>query len=567
MLISGASDPDRLREVAARQHLEPHLQSYNVQFLTGLPYDALLAEVARLPRDTIVLLLPVFADGDGRPRVPRQVAADVATASSAPVYSIYDTFLGQGIVGGYTYTFEDSGTAAADLVAQILARTDSKVLPAPTNTPHSYRVDARQLQRWGMSESQPSSRDGRPLQEPTLWEQHPNVVLSTVAVFALLTTILMVLSVQMVRRRRAEAALKESEDRMAFAAASSNTGLWQYDVVTGQLWATEHCRSMLGLNSHSLTPARLLRAVHPDDRRLAAATLRSVMHAGQAIALGEFRILQPNGHVRWLAASGHGDLGGDGKPVKISGVVIDITERKMAETETRQLSQRLLTVQEEERRQIARELHNSTMQHLAAMGLNMMSLKARAASDAKMRKLCEDIGVSLAEASRELRTFSYLLHPPDLEIDGLGPTLRRFADGVAARTGLKMSVSISPRADELSLAVQRSLLRVAQEALANVHRHASATQVAVTLKCIADQIHLVVSDDGKGFNDSRAHPLGAPPKAGVGIPGMTARLRQLGGDLHIHSDATGTTLHGVVPLHVDGNGFAATHHPQMMSKH
>ncbi len=73
------------------------------------------------------------------------------------------------------------------------------------------------------------------------------------------------------------------------------------------------------------------------------------------------------------------------------------------------------------------------MQHLAAIGLNMMSLKARAASDAKMRKLCEDIGVSFAEASRELRTFSYLLHPPDLEIDGLGPTLRRFADGVAAR--------------------------------------------------------------------------------------------------------------------------------------
>jgi PAS domain S-box-containing protein len=354
---------------------------------------------------------------------------------------------------------------------------------------------------------------------------------------------------------------------MAFAAASSNTGLWQYDVATGQLWATEHCRSMLGLDSHALTPARVLRAVHPDDRRRAAATLRSVMHGSQAVGRGEFRVLHPNGDVRSLAASGHGDLGVDGKPAKISGVIIDITERKMAEAETRQLSQRLLTVQDEERRQIARELHDSTMQHLAAMGLNMMSLKARAASDAKMRKLCDDIGVSLGEASRELRTFSYLLHPPDLEIDGLGPTLRRFVDGFAARTGLKMKVSISPKADELPLQVQRSLLRVAQEALANVHRHASAKQVAVSLKCVADHIHLVVSDDGQGMNGTPAHPLCAPPKVGVGIPGMTARLRQLGGDLHIHSDATGTTLHGVVPMHVNGNAFAAAHHPQMMSKH
>ena len=263
-----------------------------------------MSEVASLPRDTIVLLLPVFADGDGRPRVPRQVAADVATASSAPVYSIYDTFLGQGIVGGYTYTFEDSGTAAADLVAQILGRKDSKVLPAPTNTPHSYRVDARQLQRWGMSESNLPPGTDVLYRTPTLWEQHPNVVLSTVAVFALLTIILIVLSVQMVRRRRAEAALKESEDRMAFAAASSNTGLWQYDVVTGRLWATEHCRSMLGLNAHPLTPASLLRAVHPDDRRLAAAALRSVMHAGQAIALGEFRVLQPNGTYAGLPPRG-----------------------------------------------------------------------------------------------------------------------------------------------------------------------------------------------------------------------------------------------------------------------
>ena len=214
------------------------------------------------------------------------------------------------------------------------------------------------------------------------------------------------------------------------------------------------------------------------------------------------------------------------------------------------------TVQDEERQQIARELHDSTMQHLAAMGLNMMSLKARAASDAKMRMLCQDIEGSLDEASRELRTFTYLLHPPELEMDGLRSTLRRFVEGFAARTGHKITLNIGRIGDELPLAVQRSLLRVVQEALANVHRHASASHVSVTLKRIADQIHLVVSDDGKGMESIATHKFGIAPRKGLGITSMTTRLRQLGGDLAIRTDARGTTLHGVVPASANSNDIS-----------
>ena len=535
--------------------------------MAGLPYDALLAEVARLPRETIVLLLPIFMDGSGRPRAPREVAVDIGKASSAPVYAPYDTFFGAGIVGGYMDTFESAGVAAADLVVKILAGGDSKIVPPPIRTPHSYRVDARQLQRWGLSEGNLPAGTVVLFKEPTLWEQHRNLVLATLGVLALLTSILVVLSAQMIRRKRAEASLKQSEERMAFAAASSNTGLWQYDVATRQLWATDHCRSMFGLEAGPLTPARFLRTVHPDDRRLAAAAVRSAIHGGGTVGRSEFRVVHRNGQTRWLSASGHVEFDDDGKPVRVSGVVMDITKRKMAENEARQLSQRLSTVQDEERQQIAQELHDSTMQHLAAMGLNMTSLKARAASDAKMRKLCEDIEGSLDEASRELRTFTYLLHPPELEMDGLRSTLRRFVEGFATRTGLKMTLSISRRADDLPLAVQQSLLRVVQEALANVHRHASASQVSVTLKCMTDQIHLMVSDDGDGIEGISKHQSDTSPKLGLGIPGMTERLRQLGGDLEIQTDATGTTLHGVIPAHANGIGFAAATHQELKSKH
>jgi signal transduction histidine kinase len=135
--------------------------------------------------------------------------------------------------------------------------------------------------------------------------------------------------------------------------------------------------------------------------------------------------------------------------------------------------------------------------------------------------------------------------------------MRRFVEGFATRTGLKMALSISRKADQLPLAVQQSLLRVVQEALANVHRHASASQVSVTLKCMADQIHLMVSDDGDGIEGISKYQSDTSPKLGLGIPGMTERLRQLGGDLDIQTDATGTTLHGVIPAHVNGIGFEA----------
>jgi hypothetical protein len=119
--------------------------------------------------------------------------------------------------------------AAADLAMEIVAGKDTKSVPAPIKVAQHYRVDARQLQRWGLSESSLPDQTDVLFRLPTVWEQHRRLVLATIASFAVLVTILTVLSVQIIRRRRAEASFKESEERMVFAAASSNTGLWQHD--------------------------------------------------------------------------------------------------------------------------------------------------------------------------------------------------------------------------------------------------------------------------------------------------------------------------------------------------
>jgi two-component system NarL family sensor kinase len=232
----------------------------------------------------------------------------------------------------------------------------------------------------------------------------------------------------------------------------------------------------------------------------------------------------------------------------VSGIFRDVTPRRKAEQETEQLSERLLALQEEERQRIADELHDSTAQHLVAASLNVMALKAGPASEAKKLKLWKDIETSLEEATKELRALTYLLHPPQLQTDGLRSTLRRYIDGFGRRTGLKTKLRSSRSADQLPLPLQRSMLRIVQEALANVHRHAAASRVSVNLKCLAGRVHLVVRDDGCGIKGMLKQGAYEPLRTGVGIPGMRARLRQLGGDLKIRTGSRGTTLHAMAPI-------------------
>jgi PAS domain S-box-containing protein len=560
VVIAGAAPFDQRWVRIACKQLAEQEKRFNTRYLVGLPRDALLKEVANLSRDTIVIVLTIFRDGAGKDFVPVDIAQEIASASNAPVYSPYDSNLGQGMVGGHMISFEAVGTETADLVLDILNGKDPSTLSPRMSTAHAYRVDARQLARWNLSEDNLPPDTVVLFKHPTLWERHPKLVLATIGAFIVMITILGNLLLQMTRRKRAEASLKESEERMLFTAASTNTGLWQYDVPSKHLWATEQCRAMFGLAADlPLTAEAFLRRVHPDDRSIVAAAIRAATVRAGPVERSEFRVAHPNGQTRWILASSKTHFDDEGKPVSVSGVFRDVTSRKIAEREAEQLSQRLSTIQDEERQQIAEELHDSTTQHLVAVGLNMMNLQHRVGADAETRKLFTEIEGSLEEATKELRTFTYLLHPPQLEKDGLGSALRRYVDGFGRRTRLETRLRISSRVEELPFSVQRALLRVVQEALANVHRHASASKVSVTVKCVADRVHLVVADDGKGANGMTKREPCESFRAGVGIPGMTARLRRAGGDLEIQSGPRGTRLHGVMFVHENGSGLRNGH--------
>ena len=207
----------------------------------------------------------------------------------------------------------------------------------------------------------------------------------------------------------------------------------------------------------------------------------------------------------------------------------DVTELTLARQTVDELGARLVALQENERRRIASELHDSTAQHLVAASLTLMHARALVGDNADALATLETVEASLHDAQREIRIFTYLLYPQTLETDGLRATLRTFIAGFSRRTGLAAHVVISQGVDGLPREIQRAVLRIVQEALANVHRHAEASRFSVHLRSNHRGLHLSVRDDGRGFQDEKrsiwrtARPrASACPECGPGCASSAA---------------------------------------------
>jgi signal transduction histidine kinase len=286
-------------------------------------------------------------------------------------------------------------------------------------------------------------------------------------------------------------------------------------------------------------------ARRPEAGQVGAA-LRSLL-SGRRSRVRLVYTSQLSGHMQWFQLNAARFRCADDMYLVV--VNEDVTAVKEAHHALGEAAERLLGVQEEERQRIAGELHDSTMQHLVAIGLNVMAMRTQDQLGETTLCRVREIEDSLEEASRELRSFTYLLYPPRLEEHGLCATLRRYVEGFASRTGLTTTLRAGPSIDSLPFDLKKAVLRTLQEALANVHRHASASRVRIDLRCLLGQLHLVVSDDGRGIGGGTL-PSEAPSplRLGVGLPGIAARFRQFGGELEVRSGPGGTRLHAIVPL-------------------
>jgi signal transduction histidine kinase len=226
----------------------------------------------------------------------------------------------------------------------------------------------------------------------------------------------------------------------------------------------------------------------------------------------------------------------------------EVSDRLNAENALRQLSQNIVRVQDEERRRIARELHDSAGQYLSAVTLTLGQLSRRlAASGDRNKELVQEALELVGDCIQEVRTMSYLLHPPVLDDFGLVSALRWYVEGFSQRSGIIVRLDLSEEFPRVDRELETALFRIVQEGLTNIHRHSGGQKAHIELKAQDQEISTTIADDGHGMSPEMLSSVGKG-QGGVGLMGMYERVKKLGGTIHIDSGDLGTTISAKLPF-------------------
>jgi len=348
-------------------------------------------------------------------------------------------------------------------------------------------------------------------------------------------------------RKRADATLRESEERLTLAFAGAQEGVWDWNLVTGDVVYSPRWKQMLGYADDEIEPhvSAWERLLHPDDMARAQEVNASVARGARAYE-GEFRLLHKDGHYVQVLSRGYPVRREPGGPVvRIVGTHFDLTERRQAEAERArtELLSRLVFAQEDERRRIAREMHDQFGEQLTALGRSIGALKEASAGSPGIASLVDALEKIARQIDRDVDQLVWELRPTALDDLGLRAALANYIQDWSRRVNIPAEFHTSGLLDDrLASEAETTLYRIAQEALTNVAKHARAQRVDVLLERQADSVLLIVEDDGVGFDASPAREEGAA-EPGFGLLGMQERAALVGATVEIESTAgKGTTV-------------------------
>jgi PAS domain S-box-containing protein len=345
-------------------------------------------------------------------------------------------------------------------------------------------------------------------------------------------------------RKRAEAALRESEERLTLAFAGAQEGVWDWNLETGAVVYSSRWKEMLGYAEDDIEPhvSAWERLLHPDDRERAREVNDGVAR-GDRTYEGEFRLRHKAGHYLQVLSRGFPVRRGPGGPiVRIVGTHFDLTERNRvaAEHARAELLTRMVFAQEDERRRIAREMHDQFGEQLTELGLRIRTLKGACAERPDLRLAVEALEGVANRLDRDVDHLVWELRPTALDDLGLRAALANYVQSWSARVNIAAELHTSGLIDErLSSEAETTFYRIAQEALTNVAKHANARKVDVILERRSDHALLIIEDDGVGFDPADKGAAGG----GFGLLGMHERAALVGAALQIESAAgAGTTI-------------------------
>ncbi|GFO68339.1 hypothetical protein GMLC_19180 [Geomonas limicola] len=333
-----------------------------------------------------------------------------------------------------------------------------------------------------------------------------------------------------------------SDWRLRVALSASKMGLWDWDLQTGAVTWSPETFALVGFQEFDGRFDSFAKLVHPEDLpRVIAQVDRALSERSEYS--DEFRIFRPDGQERWLCNLGRPTLDDNGEPVRLSGTVQDVTERKQSEQVLKGYAQRLIVLEEELRKKVSIELHDDIAQELSALGFNLghLSKNLPKRTSEKVLSALEDSRRLTKQINRSVRNLMVELHPLPLEEFGLVGAISDYANRFAKRTGLALSLELSPVLPRLAAQAELALFRITQEALTNVLKHAAATSVTISLGRTGALLQLSIKDDGHGFHAERASRQ--PAGTGWGITIMRQRAALAGGSLRVQTEpGAGTTI-------------------------
>ena len=374
-------------------------------------------------------------------------------------------------------------------------------------------------------------------------------------------------------RKRNEVALRESEERFRALVNASSDVVYRMSPD----WSEMRELDGRGFIADTGKPTKdwLNQYIHSDDQPIVLRTIREAVRTKSMFEL-EHRVRRTDGTLGWTYSRAVPLLNVNGEILEWFGAASDVTARKEAEenfrklaqtldaevrartreledqsNQVRELSWRLLRSQDEERRHIARELHDSAGQTLAVLGMSLAQLVQKTGRNApELVTEAEQIQETVQQLHREIRTTSYLLHPPLLDENGLYSAISWYLQGLLERSGMEVQLDISKEFGRLPRDMELVIFRLVQECLTNIHRHSESDTASIRIARESNQIALDIRDKGKGMSPARLAEIQSG-RSGVGVGGMRERLRQFEGTMNIESDSSGTRIFATIPFPKD----------------